>query len=66
MLIICMYVDDLIFTSNDLALFENFKQYMKLEFDMNDLGLMYYYLGMEVVQSTNGILFLRRNMCKKF
>lgn len=47
-LIISLYVDDLIYTGNDVELCEKFKESMKLEFDMSDLGKMKYFLGVEV------------------
>ncbi|KAL0287793.1 UNVERIFIED_CONTAM: Retrovirus-related Pol polyprotein from transposon TNT 1-94 [Sesamum angustifolium] len=60
MLIVCLYVDDLIYTKNDAAMFEIFKQSMMLEFDMSDLGKMHYFLGLEVVQSPSGIFISQR------
>ena len=48
MLIVVLYVDDVIFTSNDSYLIENFKSVMKDEFEMNDMGLLKYFLGIEV------------------
>ncbi|CAL9024545.1 unnamed protein product, partial [Prunus brigantina] len=54
-LIVCLYVDDLIYTGNDVAMFNDFKKSMMHEFDMSDLGLMHYFLGIEVVQSSAGI-----------
>jgi hypothetical protein len=53
MLIVCLYVDDLIFTG-DFGI-EEFKSVMKDEFEMTDLGLMRYFLGIEVHQSKTGI-----------
>ena len=53
MLIVCLYVDDLIFTG-DFGI-EDFKSVMKDEFEMTDLGLMRYFLGIEVHQSKDGI-----------
>ncbi|GLT50492.1 hypothetical protein SLA2020_239750 [Shorea laevis] len=55
LIIVCLYVDDLIYTGNDLGMLEKFKQSMKLEFDMTDLGLLHYFLGLEVIQSDYGI-----------
>ncbi|KAL5784111.1 hypothetical protein ACOSQ2_006503 [Xanthoceras sorbifolium] len=55
MLIVCLYVDDLIYTGNDSIMIEKFKENMMLEFDMSDLGKMYYFLGLEVVQSIAGV-----------
>jgi hypothetical protein len=52
-LIVCLYVDDLIFTSN-LSI-DLFKADMKKEFEMTDLGMMKYFLGIEVNQNENEI-----------
>jgi hypothetical protein len=52
-LIVCLYVEDLIFTANMQT--NTFKVAMKKEFDMTDLGLMRYFLGMEVSQNDQGI-----------
>eukprot|EP00253_Pinus_taeda_P008551 PITA_08551 len=54
-LIVVLYVDDVIFTSNDDYLIENFKTVMKKEFEMTDMGLLRYFLGIEVEQNGNGI-----------
>jgi len=52
-LIFFLYVDDMIFTRNLLV--EEFKTTMKQEFEMKDLGLMKYFLGIEVNQLNFGI-----------
>jgi hypothetical protein len=52
-LIVCLYVDDMIYTGN-LEL-TNFKHAMQSEFEMTDLGIMKYFLGIEVHQSAKGI-----------
>eukprot|EP00253_Pinus_taeda_P031280 PITA_31280 len=43
------------FTGNDDYLIENFKIVMKEEFEMTDMGLLKYFLGIEVDQNENGI-----------
>ena len=48
MLILCLYVDDLIFTG-DFGI-TDFKAVMESEFEMTDLGLMKFFLGIEVQQ----------------
>ena len=53
MLIVCMYVDDLIFTGNFGI--KDFRTVMESEFEMFDLGLMKFFLGVEVQQSESGI-----------
>jgi len=52
-IIVCLCVDDLIFIG-DLAI-DLFKVDMKKEFEIIDLGLMKYFLGIEVNQNGNGI-----------
>ena len=55
-LILVLYVDDLFLTSA-LGLIEDCKRDLAKEFEMKDLVLMHYFLGMEVWQ-TNGEIFL--------
>jgi hypothetical protein len=47
-IIVCLYVDDLIFTKNNPKIFKDFKQVMIKEFEMTDISLMTYYLGIEI------------------
>eukprot|EP00253_Pinus_taeda_P022758 PITA_22758 len=54
-LIVVLYVDDVIFTGNDDYLIQNFKAVIKEEFEMTDMGLLRYFLGIEVDQNENGI-----------
>lgn len=65
MLIVSLYVDDLIFTGNDNSMFAQFKESMKKEFDMTDLGRMSYFLGVEVVQSAAGIFISQGKYAKE-
>jgi len=48
-LIIVLYVDDLILTDDD-QLIQFCKEDLAREFEMKDMGLMHYFLGMEVWQ----------------
>ena len=57
-----LYVDNVIFIGNDDYLIESFKAVMKEEFEMNDMSLLRYFLGIEVDQNENGILSHRQNM----
>jgi len=45
----CLYVDDLIFTSNNPTMFEDFKKSMVQEFEMIDISLMTHFLSLEVI-----------------
>ena len=55
-LILVLYVDDLLLTGS-VRLIVDCKRNLAEEFEMKDLGLMHYFLGMEVWQ-TNGEIFL--------
>lgn len=65
MLIISLYVDDLIFTGNNETMFSDFKESMKKEFDMTNLGRMSYFLGVEVVQNSSGIFVSQSKYTKE-
>ena len=54
-LIVGVYVDDLVITGRDIIKLKQFKEEMKNTFQMSDLGLLHYYLGLEVNQTTAGI-----------
>eukprot|EP00253_Pinus_taeda_P014108 PITA_14108 len=56
LLIIVLYVDDLILTGDD-QLIMSCKKDLVREFEMKDMGLIHYFLGMEVWQK-NGELFV--------
>ena len=60
LLIVCLYVDDLIFTGNCTAMFDEFKKSMMDEFEMTDLGMMHYFPGIEIVQSDDGIFLSQK------
>ena len=56
----CLYVDYLIYVSNNRAMLNDFKKSMMNEFDMTDLGLMHYFLGMEVLQYAISVFISKR------
>ena len=56
-LILCLYVDDLIYMGTNSKMIEDFKKAMMSEYEMTDLGAMKYFLGMQVKQSP-GRIFL--------
>lgn len=63
-LIICLYVDDLIFTGNSNMMIEEFRESMKKEFEMTDMGLLHYFLGIEVKQGDNEIAIFQKKYAK--
>ena len=52
--ILLLYVDDLFLTRNEKQIKES-KEKLAEEFEMKDLGLMHYFLGLEVWKSSEGI-----------
>ena len=54
-LLVGVYVDDLVITGTKEAEVESFKEEMKATFQMSDLGLLSFYLGIEVHQDSSGI-----------
>ncbi|XP_028126303.1 uncharacterized protein LOC114323043 [Camellia sinensis] len=65
LLIVCLYVDNLIYTANNSAMFDDFKQSMMIEFDMSDLGLIHYFLGIEVAQTFAGIFISQKKYVRE-
>jgi hypothetical protein len=58
-------VDDLIFTGNNPSMFKDFKKVMTQEFKITDIGLMFYYLGIEVKQIEKGIFISQESFAKE-
>ncbi|GJY24572.1 ribonuclease H-like domain, reverse transcriptase, RNA-dependent DNA polymerase [Tanacetum coccineum] len=59
-LLIGVYVDDLIITGTPKKEIDKFKAQMEEKFKMSDLGLLAYYLGIEVAQ-TDGDISIRQS-----
>ena len=64
MIIVCLYVDDLLFTGNDVKMMQNFKQDMMQAYEMSDLGLLNYFLGIEVSQVKEEIFISQKKYTK--
>lgn len=56
LLLVAVYVDDLRITSSSIDMILEFKKSMSTIFEMSDLGLLTYYLGIEVHQYGGGIM----------
>ncbi|EOY10862.1 Cysteine-rich RLK (RECEPTOR-like protein kinase) 8 [Theobroma cacao] len=63
-LIVDLYVDDMLITRPDKAYLEDFKTQMMNVFDMTDMGLMSYFLGMEVLQLPDQIILHQKKYAK--
>ncbi|KAG6514647.1 hypothetical protein ZIOFF_025016 [Zingiber officinale] len=64
-ILVGVYVDDLIVTGRSTEGINKFKQQMMIEFEMSDLGLLSYYLGIEVEQQKSRILLRQSAYAKK-
>jgi hypothetical protein len=54
-LVVTVYVDDLVIIGSDCDESKSFKEQMAVMFKMSDLGLLHYYLNIEVKQSMSEI-----------
>eukprot|EP00253_Pinus_taeda_P007036 PITA_07036 len=55
LIILVLYVDDLILTHSDPNLISDVKSSLKKKFEMTDIGHLHYFLGLQVLQSKEGI-----------
>ena len=55
LILVCLYVDDLIYMRSSSKLNDEFKKKMIDEFEMKDLDRMHYFLGLELYQCNDEI-----------
>ncbi|PKA46730.1 Retrovirus-related Pol polyprotein from transposon TNT 1-94 [Apostasia shenzhenica] len=69
-LIVCVYVDDIIYTGSSQVLMKEFKYKMMQEFEMTNLGSLHYFLGLQILQTSDGIFLSQEkyalNLLKRF
>ena len=58
-------MDDLIFTGSDPSLFEEFKRVMIKEFEIIDIRLMAYYIGIKAKQKEESIFISQKSYTKE-
>ena len=59
--ILIEYVDNIVVTGNDVAEIQNLKKHLASSFDIKALGLLSYFLGIEVAYSASGIVLSQHN-----
>lgn len=59
-IIVCLYIDDAIYMSSSDSLVAVFKSNMMKKFEMSNIGLLRYFLGLKVKQGVDGIFILQR------
>ena len=57
---ILVYVDDLIISGNDKEGIQDTKTFLKSVFDIKDLGILKYFLGIEICRSPEGLFLSQR------
>ncbi|MCI22388.1 retrovirus-related Pol polyprotein from transposon TNT 1-94, partial [Trifolium medium] len=58
-----VYVDDIVLTGNDLAELTMVKNHLHTTFGIKDLGILKFFLGIEVAHSSGGITLCQRQYC---
>jgi hypothetical protein len=58
-----VYVDDIILAGNDLIEFKRIKNILDSSFKIKDLGVLKYFLGLEIAHSKLGITISQRKYC---
>ena len=65
LILVEIYVDDLVVTGTSTNIILKFKQAVATNFDMTDLGVLKYYLGIEVYQRKDYIIITQKGYAKK-
>ena len=55
-----VYVDDIVITGNDQDGIQKLKQHLFTHFQTKDLGKLKYFLGIEIAQSSSGVVLSQR------
>ena len=58
--VILLYVDDMIITGNNDTAIRDLKHFLSTRFKIKNLGLLKYFLGVEIARSKSGISFCYR------
>lgn len=63
-MVFCLYVDDLIYFGTNEDIVKMFKKNMMNEFEMINLGMMKYFLGLKLRKARDKFFFHNKNMLK--
>lgn len=57
---VAVYVDDIVLTSTNISEIESLNAYLHSRFKIKDLGMLHYFLGMEVLPTQERVIFCQR------
>ena len=60
LILLVVYVDDIVITGNDSAGISSLKSFLQTQFQTKDLGLLKYFLGIEISRCKKGIFLSQR------
>lgn len=61
-MVLLVYVDNMILDLNDMCLVTRVKEFFNTYFQINDMGQLKYFLGIEVAHGDQNICLNQRNM----
>ena len=59
-ILLVVYVDDIVITGSDSKGISSLKSFLQSQFHIKDLGMLRYFLGIEVMRSKHGIFLSQR------
>ena len=62
-ILLVLYVDDTVITGSDSKGISSLKSFIHSQFHTKDLGMLRYFLNIEVMRSKHGIFLSQSNMC---
>ena len=65
LLVVQIYVDDIIFGATNQSLCDEFSELMKSEFEMSMMGELSFFLGLQIKQTSEGILIHQQKYVKE-
>ena len=60
LILLVVYADDIVITSSDSKSISAFKSFLQANFQTKDLGMLRYFLGIEVTKCKKGIFLSQR------